>query len=101
MIHFAAFKPVEESIRFPLKYYRNNACGLVNFLDLLQELGINNLVFSSSVTVYEEGVNAGVPLHEEFVSTTQKHITITMGACAAQNLEFGLTSPYGRTRFMC
>jgi UDP-glucose 4-epimerase len=73
----------------------------VNFLDLLQELGINNLVFSSSATVYGEGVNAGVPLREEFVSTTQKHITITMEACAAQNLEFELTSPCGRTRFMC
>ena len=60
----------------------------MNFLDLLQELGINNLVFSSSATVYGEGVNAGVPLHEGLVSTTQKHITITMGACAAQNLEF-------------
>lgn len=72
----------------------------MNFLDLLQELGINNLVFSSSATVYGEGVNAGVPLREGFVST-QKHITITMEVCAAQNLEFGLTSPYGRTRFMC
>ena len=38
VIHFAAYKSVEESIRMPLKYYSNNVCGLVDFLSLLEEL---------------------------------------------------------------
>jgi hypothetical protein len=48
VIHFAAYKSVEESIRQPLRYYSNNVCGLVDFLDLLEQFGIKNFVFSSS-----------------------------------------------------
>jgi UDP-glucose 4-epimerase len=57
VIHFAAYKSVEESIRMPLRYYSNNVCGLVDFLSLLEEFGIKNFVFSSSATVYGEGAN--------------------------------------------
>ncbi|KAI7534650.1 hypothetical protein KC331_g12448, partial [Hortaea werneckii] len=52
VIHFAAYKSVEESIHRPLDYYRNNVCGLVELLVLLGDFGINNFVFSSSATVY-------------------------------------------------
>jgi UDP-glucose 4-epimerase len=52
IIHFAAFKAVEESVNHPLKYYRNNLYGLVEVLDCMRELSIRNLVFSSSCTVY-------------------------------------------------
>ena len=52
IIHFAAFKAVEESVNLPLKYYRNNLYGLVEVLDCMRELQIRNLVFSSSCTVY-------------------------------------------------
>ncbi|CAN9333063.1 unnamed protein product [Alternaria alternata] len=65
VIHFAAYKSVEESIRMPLKYYNNNVCGLVDFLALLEEFDIKNFVFSSSATVYGEGANCGLPLREE------------------------------------
>ncbi|HOY32654.1 MAG TPA: UDP-glucose 4-epimerase GalE [Bacteroidales bacterium] len=52
VIHFAAFKAVGESEKFPLKYYHNNVCSLINLLKSMQDYKINNLVFSSSCTVY-------------------------------------------------
>jgi UDP-glucose 4-epimerase len=102
VIHFAAYKSVEESIRMPLKYYSNNVCGLVDFLSLLEEFGIKNFVFSSSATVYGEGANCGVPLREElcvhhpesFYDEHGNERRMLPGVV-------GLTSPYGRSKFMC
>lgn len=52
VIHFAAFKAVGESVSEPLKYYRNNLESLLVVLELMKEHGVENLVFSSSATVY-------------------------------------------------
>ena len=52
IVHFAAFKSVEESVKQPLKYYRNNLLSLMNLLDGMSGHQIPNLVFSSSCTVY-------------------------------------------------
>lgn len=52
MIHFAAFKAVGESIEKPLEYYRNNLNSLLNLMEFARKNEINNLVFSSSATVY-------------------------------------------------
>ena len=52
IIHFAAFKAVGESVEKPLKYYRNNLDSLMNVLQGMIENGIQNIVFSSSCTVY-------------------------------------------------
>ncbi len=52
VIHFAAYKAVEESVEFPLKYYRNNILSLINILTGMTENGISDIVFSSSCTVY-------------------------------------------------
>ena len=52
VIHFAAFKAVGESVEKPLMYYRNNMLSLINVLELMQEYGRRNIVFSSSATVY-------------------------------------------------
>lgn len=102
VIHFAAFKSVEESIRLPLKYYGNNVCGLVDFLSLLQEFGIKNFVFSSSATVYGDVANSGIPLREEFcVHHPETYYDNDGGARRASPGVLGLTSPYGRTKFMC
>lgn len=51
IIHFAASKAVGESVKLPLKYYRNNIYSLVNLLDAYYGKPVN-LVFSSSCTVY-------------------------------------------------
>jgi UDP-glucose 4-epimerase len=42
VIHFAAYKSVEEIIGPPLRYYNNIFCGLVGFLGMLEEFGIEN-----------------------------------------------------------
>lgn len=52
VIHFAAYKSVGESVREPLKYYRNNLLSLITLLDTMKEYEVNELVFSSSCTVY-------------------------------------------------
>lgn len=54
VIHFAAFKSVGESTKKPLDYYKNNVAGLIVLLETMHECGVNNLVFSSSCTVYGE-----------------------------------------------
>ncbi len=52
IIHFAASKAVGESVQKPLLYYRNNIDSLLNLLELMKEYCCNNIVFSSSCTVY-------------------------------------------------
>jgi UDP-glucose 4-epimerase len=52
VIHFAACLQVDESVRLPLKYYRNNLQSTINLLDCMNAHQIPNLVFSSSCTVY-------------------------------------------------
>jgi UDP-glucose 4-epimerase len=99
VIHFAAFKAVEESIRQPLKYYSNNVSGLIDFTSTLGEYGIKNFIFSSSATVYGTIANKGVPLKEEHCVHRPEQFPgtdeIIEQGCT------GITNPYGRTKWMC
>jgi len=52
IIHFAAYKSVSESVREPLKYYRNNLVSLMNLLEAMDKFSVRHMVFSSSCTVY-------------------------------------------------
>lgn len=52
IINFAASKAVGESVEQPLMYYENNLMILINLLKLMLKYNSNNLVFSSSCTVY-------------------------------------------------
>ena len=52
IIHFAAYKYVDESVREPLLYYRNNVEGLLNLLECTKQYHVKNFVFSSSCSVY-------------------------------------------------
>ena len=54
IIHFAASKSVGESIENPLLYYENNLNTLIYLLQECKKHKINNLIFSSSCTVYGE-----------------------------------------------
>ena len=51
-IHFAGLKAVGESVAKPAMYYRNNLLSLLNLVELMSEYGRENIVFSSSATVY-------------------------------------------------
>ena len=51
-IHFAAFKSVEESVREPEKYHSNNIGSLQVLLNVMKKHNVENIIFSSSCTVY-------------------------------------------------
>jgi UDP-glucose 4-epimerase len=80
VIHFAAYKAVGESVNKPLEYYRNNLLSLINILGAMRTSGTENIVFSSSCTVY--GQPEKLPVSEE---------------APLQDA----TSPYGNTKQIC
>ena len=52
VLHFAAYKDVEESILKPKKYFENNFLITKKFIDCCKALGINNFIFSSTAAIY-------------------------------------------------
>lgn len=52
VIHFAGLKAVGESQENPLDYYDNNVSGSISLLLAMRDVGVKNIVFSSSATVY-------------------------------------------------
>jgi UDP-glucose 4-epimerase len=65
VMHFAASALVDESIRNPRLFYRNNVGGTIALLEVILECGIQKVVFSSSAAVYGEPQE--VPIPEEHV----------------------------------
>jgi UDP-glucose 4-epimerase len=63
IIHFAAFKAVDESVREPLAYFQNNLISQINLLRLTEEFKVSCFVFSSSCSVY--GNADVIPVTEE------------------------------------
>jgi UDP-glucose 4-epimerase len=62
VLHFAASIQVEESVREPLKYYRNNVINTQNLLEAMIENKIRNFLYSSTAAVY--GISENVPVAE-------------------------------------
>lgn len=79
VIHFAGYKAVGESVAKPMMYYENNLDSTFSLIKVMRKYGCDNIVFSSSATVY--GMQEVVP----FVETMQT------GPC---------TNPYGWTKLM-
>jgi UDP-glucose-4-epimerase GalE len=63
VVHFAAFAYVGESVVNPRKYYRNNLAGTLNLLDAMLDVGVRDIVFSSTCATY--GVPRKVPIAED------------------------------------
>ncbi len=63
IVHFAAYKNVGESMRLPGKYFRNNVDNTVRLLDAAVRAGAQQVVFSSSCSVY--GNPSRVPVDEQ------------------------------------
>lgn len=78
VLHFAGFKAVGESCEIPLAYYHNNVSGTVTLCEAMAAASVQNLIFSSSATVY--GDPASVPIDETF--------------------PISATNPYGRSKLM-
>lgn len=80
VVHFAAYKSVNESVELPLLYYQNNLGSMINLLSAMKKHQINKFIFSSSCTVY--GQPDAMPVDE--------------------NAPFKKAeSPYGATKQMC
>lgn len=79
VIHCAALKAVGESVQKPFEYYHNNITGTLSLMGVMDEVGVKNIVFSSSATVY--GSPEEMPITEN----------CPKGAC---------TNPYGWTKSM-
>lgn len=79
VIHCAALKAVGESVQKPLEYYQNNIMGTLILMKVMREVGVKNIVFSSSATVY--GSPEEIPITE----------SCPKGEC---------TNPYGWTKSM-
>lgn len=78
VIHMAGLKAVGESCAEPLMYYQNNLETSMVLFEVMGELGVNKIVFSSSATVY--GDPDSVPITEDF--------------------PLRVMNPYGRTKYM-
>ena len=60
VMHFAAFLDVGESVRDPLRYYRNNVVGALSVLEAMVAEGAAYFVFSSTCAVYGEPVETPI-----------------------------------------
>ena len=78
VIHFAAFSLVAESMTDPLKYFDNNTAGMIALLEVMNEVGVKKIVFSSTAATY--GIPEEIPILE---TTPQKPI-----------------NPYGESKLM-
>lgn len=79
VIHFAGLKAVGESVEKPWEYYDNNLNSTLVLTKVMRAVGMKNIIFSSSATVYT--ADNEMPLKEQ--SRT--------GNC---------TNPYGWTKYM-
>ena len=79
VMHFAGYKAVGESVKEPIRYYRNNLDTTLTLLEMMAEYSVKNIIFSSSATVY--GNENDVPFTE----------AMERGKC---------TNPYGWTKYM-
>lgn len=52
VFHFAALSIVADSVREPLRYYRNNVNGSAELIEAMVRHGVRRIVFSSTAAVY-------------------------------------------------
>jgi len=63
VMHFAACCYVNESVKEPCKYYRNNVAATITLLEAMVNNNISNFIFSSSCATYGEPVE--IPITED------------------------------------
>ncbi|MDA9300084.1 UDP-glucose 4-epimerase GalE [Amylibacter sp.] len=78
IIHFAGLKAVGESVSDPVRYYDVNVGGSISLLIAMSKAECNNIIFSSSATVYGE---------PHYLPYDEKHPTNPV-------------NPYGHTKLM-
>lgn len=78
VMHFAACSEAGESVRHPLRFYRNNVADAVTVVQAMLAAGVRHIVFSSSAAVYGDACRG--PVSEDHPAAP--------------------THPYGRTKLM-
>ena len=61
LIHFAGYISVEESSKYPKKYYENNVEGSKNVFSIAVGSGVNKIIFSSTAAVYGNPIKIPIP----------------------------------------
>jgi len=61
VMHFAAFLDVGESVRDPVRYYRNNVVGALGVLEAMVAESVKHFVFSSTCATYGEPIETPIP----------------------------------------
>jgi UDP-glucose 4-epimerase len=79
VVHMAAAIEVEESVRRPLFYYRENVGGTLTLLETMVAAGVKRIVFSSTAAVY--GRPEKTPIREDDPTVP--------------------VNPYGQTKLVC
>jgi UDP-glucose-4-epimerase GalE len=59
-MHFAAFLDVGESVREPIRYYRNNVVGALGVLEAMAAESVRHFVFSSTCATYGEPIETPI-----------------------------------------
>lgn len=80
VIHLAGVKSVSESNQNPMKYYTINVNGTITLFKIMKEYNCNNIIFSSSATVYG---NINKPPYTE-----------------NDSIGTGITNTYGKTKYI-
>jgi UDP-glucose 4-epimerase len=96
IIHFAALKSVDESVKDPALYFYNNLASQVNMLKCTEEFSVPFFVFSSSCSVY--GNVSALPVTEETLLARAESpygLTKQMGEEIIRNI-----SAASRTKFV-
>ena len=91
VVHFAGLKAVGESVEKPLKYYYNNIMSTLSLLNVMEEYGCKNFVFSSSATVYQDA---------KTILPEQIGTGIIEGKAIDEDFPLATTNPYGMTKLM-
>jgi UDP-glucose-4-epimerase GalE len=60
VMHFAAFLDVGESVREPIRYYRNNVVGALAVLEAMAAESVRHFVFSSTCATYGEPIETPI-----------------------------------------
>jgi len=79
--HFAAYIVVDESVREPAKYYRNNFVNALNLIEACIRHGVDTFIFSSTAAVY------GIPSQVQVAPVAEEALLLPI-------------NPYGASKCM-
>lgn len=61
VMHFAGYLLVEESVKNPIKYFRNNLMAPLALLEAMKDHAVGRIIFSSTAAVYGNPVTVPIP----------------------------------------